>query len=126
MALPVTRPWHAALVILAEQVARGVKPLASLSVFDSDPGEVDLYLREWNKDRPGYVRKLMWQIEPMAGTDASTVYMFYDELLWQVYTEGQQLPVGAARHALMGFLFGYDFDDIIHYIKFSRGSEETR
>ena len=123
----ISKPWQAALVILAEQVARGVKPLASLSVSDSDPGEIDLYLREWNKDRPPYVRKLIWQLETTSvSTNTITVYMFYDELLWQIYTEGQQLPMGAARQALMGFLFGYDFDDIIQYIRYRRGSGETK
>jgi hypothetical protein len=124
VAMPVIKPWHAALLILAEQVARGGKPLASLGVLESNPGEVDLYLREWNKTRPVFARRLEWRIEPW-GVSGYMAYIFYDEMVWQIYTEGIRMPDSAAKHALMGFLFGYHTDDILSYVKFNRGKEES-
>jgi hypothetical protein len=120
MAPPIHKPWQAVMVVLAEQVARGGKPLASLGVLESTPGEIDLYLREWNKTRPGFARHIEWRIESW-GKSGYMVYMFYDEMVWQIYTEGIQMPNIAAKHALMGFLFGYDTDDILSYVKFNRG-----
>jgi hypothetical protein len=124
MAPPINKPWQAVMVVLAEQVARGGKPLASLGVLESNPGEIDLYLREWNKTRPGFARRIEWRIEPW-GQSGYMVYMFYDEMVWQIYTEGLRMPDSPAKHALMGFLFGYDTDDILSYVKFNRGQEES-
>ena len=116
--IPVTRPWHAALSILAEQVARGVKPLANLTVMDTDLGEVELFMREFDRGRLIFARKLYWNIS--SDSHGLTVHIFYDELVWRVYQDAIRMPNGDTKHMLLGFLFGYNMDDIISYIKYNR------
>jgi hypothetical protein len=119
MASPPTiaRPWHAALSILAEQVARGVKPLASLTVIDAPAGEPEAFMRAFDRARLGFARKIYWSITPEP--HGQTVYVFYDELVWQVYQDATQLPNSPMKHALIGLLFGYNMDDVLSYIKFN-------
>ena len=98
-------------MIMAEQVARGVKPLASMSVSGADPGEIELFLRSLNRDRPAFTRALIWRLEPWG--------------IWRVYTEGIRIQDTTTRHTLMGFLYGYSVDDIVQYIKYNRGQNDS-
>lgn len=118
MAPPITKSWHAALSILAEQVARGVKPLANLTVVGADTGEAELFMREIDRSRLEFARKLYWNIS--SDHHGQTVHIFYDELVWQVYQDATRMPNGEAKHMVLGLLFGYNMDDIISFIKFSR------
>jgi hypothetical protein len=123
MTATVDRVWKGSLAILAEQVVRGVKPIATLAVVEARPGEVSQFMHEWKSEQPQFTRPLQWTVTFSRNQTIELVHLYTDDVIYSVYTAALALEPSDLRHAILGYLFGYDTDDILAYIRAKEGSK---
>jgi hypothetical protein len=112
----IDRVWKGTLSILAEQVVRGVKPIATMAVVDARPGELNSFLNDWKGEQPSFTRPLQWTITFSRQT-IELVHLYTDDTVYSIYVSVQALEPSDMKHMILGYLFGYDTDDILSYIR---------
>jgi hypothetical protein len=112
----IQKPWQAQLVTLVEQVIRGGKAIAEISVREHED-RVFEFTRELALETPGYCITPIFDIRETVQHDVVRVIVVTDSRVLHLYDEVQALQGhDRIRHALLGYLFGYSTDAILEYL----------